>query len=194
MQLGALYQGIATAFDPNVTMGKSSDELMRLAIDNFKMAILKDSLQGRHYALVTANLYESVGSIYAALSKVDTAAYYFSRQIFFDPSVNSYTNIALLYYQRKQYALTIPYLNQIIRIDPKSSFAFHRRALCEGYTGHPGDALLDINMAIKLQPNDPKYFIVRSQLYRRLNNVAASKADAQKAKEMGGNVPPELLN
>jgi hypothetical protein len=44
-----------------------------------------------------------------------------------------------------------------------------------------------------MKQTQPLYFIGRARAYKVLGNTSASKADALKAKQMGGNVPADLL-
>jgi len=192
-QIGSHYVDMASETNPILNMGIGTRENVQLAVKYLNIAIAKDSINGRSVKEVTADLYETLGAAYLLVNDARDAELQFSEAIRFSPNVLTYSKRVLLYYQEKKYDLAIKDFDSIIKIAPFDFISYYRRALSKGFLGRYGEALPDIDSAIKLRDDEPKYYIVRAQINQKLNNLEESKKDAIKAKQMGAAVPAELL-
>jgi len=175
-------------------MGKSREELLKIAFVNFNIANDIDSSDRRPQPENTLAIFEGLGSSYAYANNYDSAIYYFTREIAIKPDgKDEYADRAINYYHKKNYALALTDYHTYIQLDPTDDGAYYRSALCEGFLGKYREGVTDINTAIVMDSTQADYYFTRAKLYRLLDVIDSSRADAQKAKLMGAHVADKWL-
>lgn len=192
-QVGCCLVSMALDNKPDLAWGQIVEDPYNKGIQDMLTAAAKDSVNGRQLPALTTSIYQGISMAYLRIRDTINGDYYMSKAVKFTPCLDGFTTLAILYYEQKNYVEAIHYLTEMIKLDPHDYTAYYRRALSKGFLGDNAEALPDIDSAINYYKEDPKYFIVRAQINRRLNNLEASRQDAEKAKAMGGKVPAELF-
>lgn len=177
---------------PNLTAEKQ--RLAQLALFNYNQAEKFDSINKFPEKKTTAEIIVNKGVAYALLNNFDQALLQFTKGLALDSlNTNGYLNRSLIYLNRNQFDLAVKDYNEILKQDPTNADIYYERGNCYNQLGKYNDALTDFNKALSLKETQPLYYIGRARAYKQLGNTIASKADAVHAKQMGGDVPADLL-
>lgn len=169
-------------------------KLAELALFNYNKAERLDSIKGRREIETSAEIIINKGVAYALLSNFDMALAELTRGLAINPkNTNGYLNRSLIYLNRNQPDLAAKDYDEILKLDPSNADIYYERGNCYNALRKYNEALTDFNKAISMKQTQPLYFIGRARAYKQLGNNAASKTDALKAKQMGGDVPADLL-
>ena len=177
---------------PNYNAEKN--RLAQMAIQTYVRASRADSLKGRKDKKATGEIEVNLGVAYALIGQLDQSVAQLTKGIAIDPAnSNGYLNRSLIYINQGRYDLAEKDYDEYIKLNAFNPDVFYERGVCKMNLNRPKEALPDFDKAISLKTTQPLYFIQRSRCRRQLGNIAASRSDAQQAKKMGANVPPELL-
>lgn len=190
-QLGIYYVKQASLedvamYNTNISMG----------LQNFEIADQKDSINQRPSVIATAQIFENLGIAYGILGKHDKAVYYFTREIQLVPkSKDAYSNRAYEYFRNKEHEQAIADYSKYLQIDYSADGIYYSRANCYYAIKKYDSSLLDLNRAISINPRElPQYYIARAMVFQALSDTIAARKDANTARSIGGDVPPQLLN
>jgi protein O-mannosyl-transferase len=173
---------------------KKQKELFNLAIQNYNLAITKDSIAGKKNKKNTGEFYVNRGVAYAGLGNMEKALADLNRGLEINPeNANGYLNRGLIYFQIQKYELTIKDNNSYLKLNPFNADVIHESALAKTALGRFDEAMIDYNKAISLKKNQPLYYISRARAYKYMGKKTESLRDAQQAKMMGAQVPDDLL-
>ena len=92
-----------------------------------------------------------------------------------------------------QYELSLKDDDAYLKLNPFNADIVYGRGLCKFALNRIEESITDFSNAIALKNTQPLFYLARSKAYRKLGNVSASVNDARQAKQMGADVPPELL-
>ena len=81
-----------------------------------------------------------------------------------------------------------------IQLNPENADIYYERGICKINLEKNTEAIPDFDKAIALNSSVGIYYYGRAIANKKLGNSAASKNDAQKAKQFGISVPYDLLN
>ena len=120
-------------------------------------------------ALVSGNdywAYYFLGEYYKENKDYTQAVSNFVKSVNAKPSfVQCYLEIAICYYEQRNYTQSITYLNQYLKLNPNDDFAYSLRAKCQANLGNNDSALNDILTAIAFENSVDYRFIEGKILY-----------------------------
>ena len=125
---------------------------------------------GELNALLSSNDYWAnyfLGTYYKDTKDYNKAISYFVKSVNAKPNfVQCYVEIALCYFELKNYNQTITYLNQYLKVNPKDDFAYALRARANANLGNNEAALNDIIYASTIENSDDYKLIEGKILYK----------------------------
>ena len=106
----------------------------------------------------------------------------------------TYYNRAIVFYGMAKYDKAVSDLNKAINLGFKKSKVFAK--LGESYLKErkPLEALLNLNNAIKVDPNEGSYYYKRSVVYYVLKEYGNALRDVYKAQELGSVIDSKFTN
>lgn len=132
------------------------------------------------------NVYVNMAMVYLKWGLIDEAENVFKKS--YETAINEHScrAIAWFYYEtRKNYNLALEYINKALICDPKSHNALDTRANIYCELNEFDKALDDINIAIKLCPDQPDpeydYYETRAKIYERIGKSDLAQADLERA-------------
>jgi tetratricopeptide (TPR) repeat protein len=99
-----------------------------------------------------------------------------------DDSVNAYAERGKAYLAQSKYEKAVADFTEVLHLDPKmTTSALRMRA--SAYIGEEdwSVAMADLNLAVKLAPDEAETFVVRSKAYRQKGDVGGADADCGRA-------------
>jgi len=126
------------------------------------------------------------GGAYCVEGKTDLAIPDFIESIRLDPTQrDSYNYLDKIYIDRDQYDDVIKNANVAILNDPKNAIAYRQRGLAYVVGLHDlGRGYADLDIAVKLDPNDRDALEMRGLVEKKLGRVADGERDIAKAHTM----------
>ena len=125
---------------------------------------------GELNALLSSNDYWAnyfLGQYYKNNKDYNKAVSYFVKSVNAKPNfVQCYMEIAVCYFEMKNYNQTITYLNQYLKVNPKDDFAYALRARANANLGNNDAALNDIVYAQAIENSNEYKFIEGKFLYK----------------------------
>ena len=110
---------------------------------------------------------------------------YFIKSVNAKPDfVQCYLQIALCYFEAKNYTQSITYLNQYLKINQQDDFAYALRARCEAALDNTNDALSDVITAIALENSLEHRFLEAKILYNMRRYAQACEKLEKLAEEI----------
>ncbi len=193
--LAKVYLDMAFRLDPKrINFKQEQNELVQLAIQNYKSSIEKDSISGQLDKKITGEINVNRGVAYAVLGNMEQALKDLTKGIMIYPSnINGYLNRGLIYFNTNQFELSIKDHDEYLKLNPYNADMYYGRGLCKFGLGRNEDAIIDYNKAIAIKNTVALYYLGRSRAYRMTGNINSSINDAKQAKKMGEIVPEELL-
>jgi len=172
--------------DPNV--------MNKLALSYLDTAISRDSEHRMYDNSTTIPMYldHALASLLTGRHVGEVTDY--TKVLAMDPhNVLALSSRGYAYTLLKKYDLALKDYKQYLKVDSSSSKIYYSCSLCEGLLGMYRAGITDATKSIKLDSTQANSYIIRAKLYRMLHIADSSYADAQTAKRMGANLPPELL-
>lgn len=168
--------------------------LVQMAIKNYDESISRDSALGMPDKKQAGETIVNRGVAYAVFGNFDRAIADLTRGLEINPNnTNGYLNRGLIYFNKGQWALSLADHDKYIQLDPYNADMYHERALCKLQLGDAQASIADFNQAIFLKNNQPLYYYWRAQALRKLGRNNEALQDARRAKELGLQVPEEML-
>jgi tetratricopeptide (TPR) repeat protein len=88
----------------------------------------------------------------------------------------------------------ISYFTQAISLDPQHAYAYAARGFCYGEINKWKNGLKDINMAIKLDPLNGRFYQIRACTLERLDDKNSAKNDYITAARLGDELAIAVLH
>ena len=108
-----------------------------------------------------------LGQYYKNTKDYNKAISYFVKSVNAKPNfVQCYMEIALCYFELRNYSQAITYLNQYLKVNPKDDFAYALRARANANAGNNDAALNDIITANSIENSNDYKFIEGKILYK----------------------------
>lgn len=98
--------------------------------------------------------------------------------------VNELGRTAMQLAKEHKYAEAIPYLRQLVQLDPSSGPGYELMAMCYRGLKRYQEALTAYNRAVQLRPNTANTFYGRALTLRDLGKIRQALADAEKAVQL----------
>jgi tetratricopeptide (TPR) repeat protein len=89
--------------------------------------------------------------------------------------------LAMLYKKQEQYEESLTLLGLIIEEQPEVAGYYIARSDVERIMGHTELALMDVNRAIELEPDNSQYYTLQAILYEKLGKKESAKRRRFKA-------------
>lgn len=160
----------------------------------FKSAYDMDSISGAHRPSVTAEICENLGITAGMLGLDEEAIYYFDKAVYLLPEdAETYRNRGYYYFLRQSYPLALADYEEAVRHSTPNASLYYMRANCLYAMHRTSEARPYIDSAILLAPNDANNYMARASINKAENKVDEAKADAMKARSLGGNVPDSFF-
>ena len=196
------YNGLAKAYldqafrlDPKlIDFKQQQNDLIQQAIQSYNSAIRLDSINGRPDKKIAGEIIVNRGVAYAVIGNMDFALRDLNNGLKVNPeNTNGYLNRGLIYFNMNQYELSLKDDDAYLKLNPFNADIVYGRGLCKFALNRTEESITDFSNAIALKNTQPLFYLARSKAYRKLGNVSASVNDARQAKQMGADVPTELL-
>jgi tetratricopeptide (TPR) repeat protein len=134
------------------------------------------------------------GANYAILGNLDKALPDLNKGLEINPeNLNGYANRAILYTQINRYDLSLKDRDAYIALNPDNPDIYYERGVCKINLGQTAASIADFNKAIVLNNTKPVYYLGRAQANKLLGNVQTISADISMAKQLGAQIPAELM-
>jgi len=78
-------------------------------------------------------------------------------------------------------------------LNPDNPDIYYERGVCKINLGQTAASIADFDKAIALNNTKPVYYLGRAQANKLLGNVQAVSADISLAKQLGAQIPAELM-
>jgi tetratricopeptide (TPR) repeat protein len=105
----------------------------------------------------------------------------FSRAIATDPKfADAWNNRGFAYFRSNDHAKAVSDFDQALVCDPKFVMAYNNRALLRMSRKEYREVVADCTLAIKLKPDNPRFYQLRREAYRRLGKSKEALADSEK--------------
>jgi len=162
------------------------DSLVK-ALDNYNKAIQLDPKKVE-YRVNRGATFAKLGDMNNALKELNEAEK-------IDPTwSNIYLNRSVIYNMTGNSQAALSDIDKYLGYNPyKSSDMWYEKGRLHGILDQQNDAIEALTKAISMQSKGI-YFYERAKAYYRINNIAAAKADINKAQQAGYKVDPGLLN
>ncbi len=127
--------------------------------------------------------YYFLGNYYRNNGNYTQAVDYFIKSVNAKPDlVQCYLQIALCYFESKNYSQAMTYLNQYLKINQQDDFAYALRARCEAGLGDENSALSDIITAIALE-NSLDYRLLEAKILYNMKRYSQALEKLEKLVE-----------
>ncbi len=144
-----------------------------------------------------ANVYESMGNAYGSKGQMDKSLEAFSKAIELEPdNANYFLNRAISHAMMQRYDQALQDFDQAIQLQPTGSqlaAIYANRAILYLNRNDVPNAEADANQSLRLNPNQPTAHYVMAKVYATKNQKAQALQSAQKAKQLGFNVPEDFM-
>ena len=121
------------------------------------------------------------GLLHIGEQDYETAIADFSRAIEIDSKfADAWNNRGFAYFRSKDYARAVYDFDQALVCDPKFVMAYNNRALLRMSRKEYRQAVSDCTAAIKLEGDNPRFYQMRREAYRRLGKSTEALADSEK--------------
>ena len=121
------------------------------------------------------------GLLHIGEQDYETAIADFSRAIEIDAKfADAWNNRGFAYFRSKDYARAVSDFDQALVCDPKFVMAYNNRALLRMSRKEYRQAVSDCTAAIKLEVDNPRFYQMRREAYRRLGKSTEALADSEK--------------
>lgn len=128
------------------------------------------------------DLLSILGQLYIGINNFDIAEKYFIETKKINPGCSHcFCYLGIIEWNRNNKEKAMELIDKSIRIDPKESFNYSKRASIKEFNGYSFSALSDINKAIELEPLNVEYIIQRGEYYMRQNFTSKALVDFDKA-------------
>ena len=125
--------------------------------------------------------YDSRGLAHANLGQYDKAIADFTKAIEIDPEYQApYSNLAFAYYRMGDFENALESFTVALEMDPAGT-SYNARADVYRELGRYDEAIADIEEAMILVPNDPRWMYTRGLIYRDMGDTDRAKADLEHA-------------
>lgn len=183
------------AFSLDATANEQRNSLLTSAMQNYNIAIEKDSIYHQPDKKISGEIFVNRGVAYAVAGNAQQAVIDLTKGLELNPTnLNGYLNRGLLYYNTNQFELSLKDRDAYIQLNPENADMYYERGICKINLEKNTEAIPDFDKAIALNSSVGIYYYGRAIANKKLGNSAASKNDAQKAKQLGIAVPDDLLN
>lgn len=183
------------AFSLDATANEQRNSLLTSAMQNYNIAIEKDSINHQPDKKISGEIFVNRGVAYAVAGNAQQAVIDLTKGLELNPTnLNGYLNRGLLYYNTNQFELSLKDRDAYIQLNPENADMYYERGICKINLEKNTEAIPDFDKAIALNSSVGIYYYGRAIANKKLGNSAASKNDAQKAKQFGISVPDDLLN
>ena len=183
------------AFSLDATANEQRNSLLTSAMQNYNIAIEKDSINHQPDKKISGEIFVNRGVAYAVAGNAQQAVIDLTKGLELNPTnLNGYLNRGLLYYNTNQFELSLKDRDAYIQLNPENADIYYERGICKINLEKNTEAIPDFDKAIALNSSVGIYYYGRAIANKKLGNSAASKNDAQKAKQFGISVPYDLLN
>jgi superkiller protein 3 len=121
-------------------------------------------------------------SIYSELDEFDKAKEDYLKLLSLEPKNNNVKlGLALLYKKEGKYNESLTLLTLLIEDNPNTAEYYIARSNVERLTGHTELALMDVEKAIELEPDNGNHYTLQAILLERLGKKEAAKQSRFKA-------------
>lgn len=169
-------------------MGKDS-----LAFQDYKVA-MKLNLQKKQEQSEIHKLYGNLGAIYGRRGNYDSAFYYLDKSLQIDSTFTAaLLNRGLANEMIGKWEAAIKDFKSYLRYLPEDETVHSDIGVCYQNLGRFQESLPWFDAAIALKPQTGFYYLNRSYSYNALRNIPKAREDAQKALQLGQQVPPSYL-
>ncbi len=192
-QLAGYYMDVMLSKlpDPHID---TTHPLNTLPLQYMQITEIKDSLNGRPSAEITSNILFNHGVAYEFTYKIGSAVNEYTKALNMDPNMKAANqNRAYDLYLLKRYDLAEQDFLRAEQMDPGNDVNYYRHSVCEMTLQKPVEALKCINKALQVNSGNPEYYISRATYEKSLDLMQAMQADIETAKQLGGTIPPALL-
>ena len=125
--------------------------------------------------------WNNCGLLHIGDQDFETAISDFSRAIVIDPKfADAWNNRGFAYFRSKDHAKAVSDFGQALVCDPKFVMAYNNRALLRMSRKEYRLAVADCTAAIKLEGDNPRFYQMRREAYRRLGKSTEALADSEK--------------
>ncbi|MDR3681858.1 MAG: hypothetical protein P4L41_17950 [Flavipsychrobacter sp.] len=194
-QMAEYYTDILQYNLPDPYLDVNDPQFNTLPLKYLDTAIAKDSMDGRPIVRTTANLLVNHGVACEFTKMYATSISNYTQALALQPDMkDALEKRAWTYFYIKKYDLAMQDYDRYQQLDSNDDLMYYHRSLCEGNMNRLDDGMRDVNKAIALNGNAALYYITRSDFYKLRNMPDSMHIDAQKAKQLGGDVPAMLLN
>jgi len=160
---------------------------------NFDSAYI-DYIRALKIQMNDAVAFGNLGAIYIKRSKFDSAVFYLDRSIRLDSTyANTFANRAVANDRLGKTEESIADFKHYLAFQPDDETVIMSIALAYKKIGRYDESLEWMNKALALKPDFGYYYFYRSQIFKLLGERAKALADAQKAQELGIQVPPKYI-
>jgi len=138
-----------------------------------------------------SHLIATMSNIYFYIPNYNLALYYYNKALEYGFENSEFYFLgAFIFYKLKNYSLALNEINKSLALNPELAKAYGLRSLIKQNFSEPdyAGALEDLNIAINLQPKNPKFFYNRGILKEKLGYLKDAQNDFLKAKELSGKV------
>ena len=182
-----------SSFSPN-TPQQNRNELLLTALNTYNDAVKYDSIAGQPDKKTAGEILVNRGANYAILGNLDKALPDLNKGLEINPeNLNGYANRAILYTQINRYDLSLKDRDAYIALNPDNPDIYYERGVCKINLGQTAASIADFDKAIALNNTKPVYYLGRAQANKLLGNVQAVSADISMAKQLGAQIPAELM-
>ena len=182
-----------SSFSPN-TPQQNRNELLLTALNTYNDAVKYDSIAGQPDKKTAGEILVNRGANYAILGNLDKALPDLNKGLEINPeNLNGYANRAILYTQINRYDLSLKDRDAYIALNPDNPDIYYERGVCKINLGQTAASIADFDKAIALNNTKPVYYLGRAQANKLLGNVQAVSADISLAKQLGAQIPAELM-
>jgi tetratricopeptide (TPR) repeat protein len=138
--------------------------------------------------------YKGRGFAYNQKGDLDKSFSDYNKAIELNPSeAVAYFNRGSIYEDRGDFNSAIADYSKAIKINPDESIYYTSRASAYWDKGNFDQVISDYSIAIRINPRDPIAYRGRGLVYLMKNDYGRALEDMKMAKELGSNVPPEML-
>lgn len=192
--------GVAVSLDPsdgsafmnrgNIYFDQGKDDLALL--DYWKA--MKSKMKENEKQSQLFRLYSNIGGIYGRRSQLDSANYYLDLSLALDSTnTGGILNKALTLINSGNHREAINYFLKYMRYEPKDLSINSDIGVCYQNLREFSTSIEWFDKAIAAQPENGGYYLNRSYSYNALQDLPRAREDAQRAAQLGAEVPPAYL-
>lgn len=159
----------------------------------------KDELAFKYYMQAVsadstmAEVWINLGSLHGRAGRIEAALEAVNKGIALDSAnKQGYATRSLVWQTMGRYDMALADDQKFLAIDPTDADMWFDSGAMKRRLNRPQEAIRDLDEAIR-RKSKPEYFLERAFSHQATGNLTAAKLDTQQARNMGAQVPNELL-